>query len=80
MPGTEIMLTAIPEPGCKLSYWESSDVEVVDGHFTMPEKDVNITAIFCKEKEDSMMPWIIIAIVVIAAILVVALFLVRRNH
>ncbi len=44
--GDEILLTADPDEGFVFDRWESDDVYITDNKFIMPDKDVNIKAIF----------------------------------
>ena len=45
--GTTVTLTATPKPGYAFKAWQSSDVAITDaGQFTMPAKNVTVTAVF----------------------------------
>lgn len=44
--GTEISLTATAKTGYHFEKWESADVDVSNGKFTMPDKDVKVKAVF----------------------------------
>lgn len=50
--GTLITLTATPDEGYTFSGWTSSDVTISDDSFTMPDKDVTVTAKFAEVEED----------------------------
>lgn len=41
-----VTLTATPNEGYRFVKWESADVEASSGEFTMPDKDVTVTAVF----------------------------------
>ena len=44
--GTTVTLTATPKPGYTFKEWQSSDVAITDNKFTMPAKNVTVTAVF----------------------------------
>ncbi len=46
--GTTVNLTYKPNKGYKFVRWESSDVEITNNSFTMPDHDVTVTAVFEK--------------------------------
>ena len=50
--GTKVTLTAVPKTGYKFVEWKSDDVTITDSTFTMPAKEVEITAVFEEKAPD----------------------------
>lgn len=69
VPGTIVNLIATPADGWKFVKWESQQVTVTDGSFTMPDMDVTLKAIFEKESSSgSSLWWVLIVVAAIACI------------
>lgn len=50
--GTKVTLTVAPKTGYKFVEWQSDDVTITDNTFTMPAKEVEITAVFEEKAPD----------------------------
>lgn len=50
--GTKVTLTVAPKTGYKFVEWQSDDVTITDNTFTMPAKEVEITAVFEEKAAD----------------------------
>lgn len=50
--GTKVTLTVAPKTGYKFVEWQSDDVTITDSTFTMPAKEVEITAVFEEKAPD----------------------------
>lgn len=69
VPGTIVKLTATPADGWKFVKWESKQVTVTDGSFTMPDTDVTLKVVFEKESSSgSSLWWVLIVVAAIACI------------
>ncbi len=69
VPGTIVNLTATPADGWKFVKWESKQVTVTNGSFTMPDTDVTLKVVFEKESSSgSSLWWVLIVVAAIACI------------
>jgi hypothetical protein len=82
--GDKVSLSANPDKGYEFTRWESSDVTILNGSFTMPAKEVTVKAIF-ESKEDpsdngNTMLYVVVGVVVILALAGVAFVIVKKRN